>query len=88
MRCSRVSRKLTGRRSGSAGVSLDHVPARDRVAGGELFEHHSGNRTDIEGIDLHQIAGLRNSVLLGFADGIGPGTESTAAAGDAAPVMI
>jgi len=80
--------KLTGRRSGSAGVSLDHVSARDRVAGGELFEHHSGKRTDIEGIDLHQIAGLRNSVLLGFADGIGPGTESTAAAGDAAPVMI
>ncbi len=69
---------------GGAGVGLNHIPARDHVAGGELLEDHAGQRPHVEGIDFDQIARPRHGVLLGFADGIGTGAESATAAGDAA----
>jgi hypothetical protein len=37
--------ELSGRLGGSAGVSLDHVPAGDHVAGGELLEDDAGQGT-------------------------------------------
>lgn len=64
--------ELGGGEGGGASVGLNHVPARDHIAGGELFEDHAGQGTHVESIDLHQIAGPGNRVLLGFADGIGP----------------
>jgi hypothetical protein len=64
-------------------VRLNHVPARDHVASGELFEDHAGERTHIQSIHLHQIAGPGNRVLLGFADGVGTRAQSAATAGEA-----
>ena len=63
---------------GGASVRLNHIPAGDHVAGGELFEDHAGYRTHVQGIDLDQIAGLGDRVLLGFAHGIGTGPQSAA----------
>jgi hypothetical protein len=56
---------------GGAGMSLNHVPTRDHIASGELFEDHAGHGTHVEGIDLDQVARLQHRVLLGFAHGIG-----------------
>jgi hypothetical protein len=54
------------------------VPAGDHVAGGELFEDHAGHRTHVQGVDLDQLAGPRNRVLLGFARGVGTGAQGAA----------
>ncbi len=70
--------ELGGGLGGGAGVGLKHIPAGDRIAGGELFEDHAGQRTHVQGIDLDQVTGLRHGVLLGFAHRAGPGAESTA----------
>ena len=48
-------------------MGLDDIPARDHIASGELFENHAGQRAHVEGIDLAQIAGPRNRVLLAAA---------------------
>jgi hypothetical protein len=50
--------ELSRGRGRGAGVGLNDVPARDHVAGGELFEDHTGQRTHVQGIDLQQVAGL------------------------------
>jgi len=76
--------ELVGGLGGGAGVGLNHIPARVHVAGGELLEDHTRQRAHVAGIDFDQIARARHGVLLGFADGIGSGAESAAAAGDAA----
>ena len=70
--------ELGGGLSGGAGVSLNHVPAGDDVAGGELFKDHAGHGTYVQGIDFDQVAGLGHSVLLGFAHGVGPGPQGAA----------
>src|SRR5712692_5907953 len=75
--------ELGGALGGSAGVSLDHIPAGKHVAGGELFEDHAGQGTHVERIDLHQIAGARDCVLLGFAHGIRTRTQGAARTGHA-----
>ena len=36
-----------------AGVGLDQVPARITSGAVNSFEHHAGQKTNIEGIDLH-----------------------------------
>ena len=60
-------------RGRGTGVGLQGIPARDHVAGGELFKDHAGHRTLVQGIDADQIARLRHRVLLGFAHGVGTG---------------
>jgi hypothetical protein len=62
--------------SGGVGMGLDDVPARDYVAGGELFEDDAGDGTDIDGIDLNQVAGAEDPILPGFAHSVGTGTQS------------
>jgi hypothetical protein len=69
-----MSRRLRG----GARMSLDHIPTRDQVARGELFEDHSRHRTHVQGIDLDQVARLPHRVLLGFAHGVGTRPQSTA----------
>jgi len=76
--------KLRGGLGGGARVGLNHVPARNHVAGGELLDDHAGQGTHVQGIDLDQIAGPGNRVLLGFADGIGTCPQNAATAGNAA----
>ena len=39
---------IGGGLSGGAAVGLDHVPARDHVAGGELFELDAGTGTHLD----------------------------------------
>ena len=76
--------KLGGGLAGGAGVGLDHVPARNHVASGELLEDHAGQGAHVEGVDLDQIAGAGHRVLLGFTHGIRASAQSAAAAGHAA----
>ena len=52
---------------GGAGVRLHDIPTPDDVAGGELLEDHAWHRTHVQSIDLDQITGLQNRILLGFA---------------------
>jgi hypothetical protein len=59
--------ELSGGRGGGAGVGLNDIPARDDIAGGELFEDHAGHGAHVQSIDLHQVARPRHRVLLGFA---------------------
>ncbi len=54
-----------------ASVRLQNIPARDHVAGGELFEDHARDRTHVQRIDLDQVARLKHRVLLGVAHGVG-----------------
>ena len=51
--------ELGGGWGGGAGVGLDHIPARDHIAGGELFEDHARHRTHVQSIDFDQVAGLQ-----------------------------
>jgi hypothetical protein len=59
-------------------MGLDHVPARDHIASGELFEDHAGHGTHVHSIDLDQVARLQHRVLLGFSHRIGTRPQSTA----------
>jgi len=59
--------ELSGGLGGGAGVRLQHVPAGNHVASGELFKDHAGNGTDVQGIDFDQVAGLGDRVFPGFA---------------------
>ena len=70
--------ELGGGLGGGAGVGLNHIPTRDHVAGGELFEDHAGQRTHVQSIDLDQIAGLGDRVLLGFAHSVGSRAQGAA----------
>src|SRR6266849_3524045 len=62
--------ELRGGLSGGAGVRLQHVPAGNHIAGGELFEDHAGNGTDVQGVDFDQVAGLRSRIFSGFAHSV------------------
>lgn len=66
----------------SRSVGLDHVPARNHVAGCELFEDHAGQRTHVQGIEPGPGGGLGHGVLLGFAHGIGMGPQNATRSGD------
>src|SRR5437868_9747905 len=44
--------ELSGGLSCGAGVRLQHVPAGNHVAGGELFKDHARNGTDVQGVDF------------------------------------
>lgn len=59
--------ELRGGLGGGAGVRLQHVPAGNHVTGSELFKDHAGNRTDVQGVDFDQVAGLGHRVFPGFA---------------------
>ena len=70
--------ELSGVLSGGSAVGLDHVPARDHIAGGELFEDHAGHRAHLQGIDLDEVTRLGNRILLGFAHGVGTDAQCPA----------
>src|SRR5437016_12043845 len=69
--------ELSGGLSCGAGVRLQHVPAGNHVAGGELFKDHARNGTDVQGVDFNQVAGLRHRVQFGFAHGVRRSEEHT-----------
>ena len=64
--------KAGGRRGRGPAVGLDHVPARDHVARGELLEDHARHRAHLQGVDLDQIAGPLHRPVARLADGIRP----------------
>jgi hypothetical protein len=72
--------ELGGGGGGGAGADFEHVPAGNDIASGELLEHEAREGTEVEGIDLDQVAGLKWGVLFGFAHG--PGTHAGRPAGD------
>jgi hypothetical protein len=53
-------------------MSLDDVPAGDDVSCSEVLEHYARQRADVQGVHLHQVAGLTHPVAPGFAYSIGP----------------
>src|ERR1700674_317834 len=76
--------ELRGGLSGGASVRLNHVPAGNHIASGELFEDHAGNGTDVQAIDFDQVAGLRSRIFPGFAHGVRARTQGAARSGDSA----
>lgn len=70
--------KMSGGGSGGAGVRFEHVPAGNNIAGGEMLKGHTGQWTNIEGVDLHEIAGRKRPVFLGFSDRVGPRSQPAA----------
>jgi hypothetical protein len=58
--------ELGGRCSGGASVGLDHVPARDDVAGGELFEDHAGQGTHVQVSTCTRSPGRETAYCLGL----------------------
>ncbi len=56
----------SGRRRSGTMMDLDHIPARDHVTSGELFQDHVGRRPQVHRIELHQIARRLHRVILGF----------------------
>jgi hypothetical protein len=55
---------------------LNHVPAANDIAGGDLFKDDAANGSHVQSIDFDQVAGLRHRILLGFPLGIGTRPES------------
>ena len=43
-----------------------HIPAGDHVSGGEVFQHHAGERPHIQGVHLHQVPGFLYSIPFGL----------------------
>ncbi len=60
-------------RSGGACACLEHIPSGDDIAGGEALEDHAGQRADIQGIHLDEVAGHAELIVLRLADGIRTG---------------
>jgi hypothetical protein len=52
------------------GVDLNHIPARYDVAGGELLEDEARQGSQVQGVQLHQVARGVHRILLGLADGV------------------
>src|SRR5262249_59070369 len=75
--------KAHGALGGRALMDLEDIPARDHIAGGEVFEDDAGERPDVERIDLNEIARRGGLVPAGLADGVGAGR--TAAGGGGRP---
>src|ERR1700687_3470151 len=76
--------ELGGGLSSGARVRLQHVPAGNHIASGELFEDHAGKGTHVQGIDFDQVAGLRRRIFPGFAHGVRARTQGAARSGDSA----
>lgn len=51
---------------------LYDIPLRYDIIGGELFQHYPGDRTDIKGIDLHEVSRAYRHILLWLPYRIGP----------------
>ena len=45
-------RELSGAGGGRSAMGLNHVPARDYIAGSELLEHDSRHRAHLQSVDL------------------------------------
>src|SRR6266511_1918139 len=61
-----------GGQGGGAAGELEHVPATDHVAGGEVLEDHAGPRADVQGVDLDQVARCGHGVVARLADRVRP----------------
>jgi hypothetical protein len=48
-------------------VHFDDIPARDDIARREWLEHHTGRRSQIQGVPLDEVAGLGDRVIAGLA---------------------
>src|SRR5579875_3326337 len=56
-----IEKQLGGRGGGSA-MNFDHGPARYHIPRGELIQLVAGRRSQVEQVDLHQLAGLGNRI--------------------------
>ncbi|SRR6266849_6967505 len=56
--------ELRGGLSGGAGVRLQHVPAGNHIAGGELFEDHAGNGAIVPDLEPRESGSVREWVVL------------------------
>ena len=60
---------------GGAGISLavdaHHIPFGNYVMSGKMFEDYPGQRSQVQGIQLHDIPYLFNRVVPGLSDGEG-----------------
>lgn len=61
-----IEEQLGGRGGGPA-VDFDHVPARDRIARGELLQHHAGRGPQVHGVELNQVPGPFHRIIFGLA---------------------
>ena len=61
-----------GGAGGGSAVDLDHVPAADHSASRKVLEDHTRQRPQLQGIDLHQVPRLGDTVILGLTHGVGP----------------
>src|SRR6266542_3276748 len=70
-----------GSGAGRRGLTSDaeHVPARDDIAGGELLEDDARERSQIERINLDEVARGTGQVLLRLARRVGPRRPGTMA---------
>ncbi len=57
---------------GGPAVNFDHVPARDGVTSRERLQHHAGCRSQVHGVELNQVTGPLDRIILGLAQR--PGT--------------
>ena len=66
-----ASRNRAGARGVGAGSHLQDVAAGDDVSGREMLEDHAGERADVEGVHLDEVAWAGRPVAFGLADGVG-----------------
>lgn len=66
-----VIKETGGRGGGGSGEDPQDIPAGDHVPGGEVLQDYARERTDIHGVQLHQIAGMASLVFSGLSNGIG-----------------
>ena len=52
-------------------VDFDHIPAGDRIPGGEVLENHSKEGAHVQGIKLHQSPGFLCGIFPGLAHSVG-----------------
>jgi hypothetical protein len=53
-------------------MSLDHVPPRNDVPGREVLADDPGSRTNVESVELDEVARLFDRVQSGFSHCVGP----------------
>ena len=74
----RDCRGIRSRWPGGARVSLQHIPARDDVAGREVFPDHSGQGAHVERIDLDPVARVQSPICPEFSHRVGTRTKRSA----------
>ena len=74
-----------GRVRGSPGVGLHHVPAGHHVPGGEVLQHHAGERPHVQSVHLDQVPGFLYGIPFGLASRVGTPPQPWAGREGAAP---